>query len=53
MLMNDYCYYMYHQKKHMEVIEKFGRFPKRNIYLNRESTEEEIDYIDESTEEHY
>ena len=27
----------------------FGRFPKRNIYLDRESTEDEIDYIDETT----
>ncbi len=44
---------LFHQEKHYKVIEKFGRFPKRNIYLNRESTEEEIDYIDENPEYDY
>ncbi len=31
--------------KHMEVIEKFGRFPHRNAVLGRESTEGEMDYL--------
>lgn len=31
--------------KHMEVIEKFGRFPHRNKVLGRESTEEELGYL--------
>ena len=44
---------LFHQKKHYEVIKKFGRFPKRNIILDRESTEEEIDYIDEHTKYNY
>ena len=39
---------LFHQKNHLHVIEKFGRFPKRNEYLGRESTEEEIDYMDEN-----
>lgn len=43
----------FHQLKHYEVIKKFGRFPKRNYILGRESTEEEIDYIDENTEYDY
>jgi uncharacterized protein (DUF924 family) len=30
---------------HHDVIERFGRFPKRNILLNRTSTPEEIQYI--------
>ena len=38
-----------HQIGHKKVIEKFGRFPKRNQILGRVSTVEEIDYID-STE---
>ena len=40
---------LHHQKKHCKVIKMFGRFPKRNIFLKRESTEDEIDYIDETT----
>ena len=36
---------LYHQKKHLLVIQKFHRFPKRNLYLNRKSTPSEIDYI--------
>lgn len=39
---------LFHQNNHLEVIKKFGRFPKRNEFLGRESTEEEIDYIDEN-----
>lgn len=31
--------------KHYEVIEKFGRFPHRNATLDRESTEEELNYL--------
>ena len=44
---------LFHQRKHYEVIKKFGRFPKRNMYLERDSTEEEIDYIDEHTKYDY
>lgn len=44
---------LFHQKKHLEVIQKFGRFPKRNNILGRENTEEEVDYIDENTEYDY
>ncbi|KAL4459947.1 hypothetical protein ABPG74_003473 [Tetrahymena malaccensis] len=32
-------------KAHMEAIVKFGRYPSRNKVLGRESTQEEIDYI--------
>ncbi len=31
--------------KHMEVIEKFDRFPHRNEILGRESSEEELQYL--------
>ena len=31
--------------KHLEVIEKFGRFPHRNKVLGRESTDEELNYL--------
>lgn len=32
--------------KHMEVIEKFGRFPHRNKTLGRESSDEEMEYLE-------
>ncbi len=32
---------------HYSVIQRFGRFPQRNIALGRESTKEEIDYLKE------
>jgi len=33
--------------KHYEVIGRFGRFPKRNGVLGRESTEDEKKYLEE------
>jgi len=36
-----------HQKGHMETIGLFGRFPKRNEALGRESTEREIRYMEQ------
>jgi len=32
---------------HYSVIQRFGRFPQRNIALNRESTKEELAYLKE------
>ena len=32
-------------KLHRDLIERFGRFPHRNVALGRESTREEIDYL--------
>ena len=32
-------------KDHQAVIEKFGRYPGRNKALGRESTKEEIEYL--------
>lgn len=32
-------------RQHLNIIEKFGRFPHRNEALNRESTEEELDFL--------
>ena len=32
-------------KNHQEIFDNFGRFPKRNIALNRESTEKENEYL--------
>jgi len=31
--------------KHKEIIERFGRYPHRNIILNRESTTEEVEFL--------
>ena len=36
-----------HTVGHMDTIEKFGRFPKRNAALSRETTEEEKKYIED------
>lgn len=36
---------LYHQKRHCLVIERFGRFPKRNKYYGILSTKEETEYI--------
>lgn len=33
--------------KHLEVIERFGRFPHRNKILNRISTAEEIEFLEQ------
>ncbi len=32
-------------KMHMDIIEKFGRFPHRNQILGRQSTEEELEFL--------
>jgi uncharacterized protein (DUF924 family) len=32
--------------EHREIIEKFGRFPHRNVLLGRTSTKEEIDFLE-------
>ena len=34
-----------HVQGHLNVIRRFGRFPKRNEALGRESTKEEIAYM--------
>jgi len=39
---------LHHQKGHLNVISKYGRFPKRNYILGRLSTVDEIDYMDGS-----
>jgi uncharacterized protein (DUF924 family) len=33
--------------KHFEVIQQFGRFPHRNVMLGRESTKQELIYLEE------
>jgi uncharacterized protein (DUF924 family) len=30
---------------HRSIIEEFGRFPHRNKILNRESTQQELDFL--------
>ncbi len=44
---------LFHQKGHYKTLKQFGRFPKRNYILNRLSTEEEIDYMDNSEDKPY
>ena len=34
-----------HIQGHLKVIERFGRFPKRNAAMGRESTPEELEYL--------
>jgi uncharacterized protein (DUF924 family) len=42
-----------HAIAHREVIQEFGRFPKRNQRLGRMSTSEEVKYIQEHAERAY
>jgi uncharacterized protein (DUF924 family) len=35
-------------KRHLVTIERFGRFPSRNQFLGRESTEEERKFLEEN-----
>lgn len=37
-------------RRHLEIIERFGRFPHRNAVLGRSSTEAERDYLDSKPE---
>ena len=42
------CYSMLpHIEGHLKTIQKFGRFPKRNLLLYRESTPDEIKYMEQ------
>ena len=36
---------MDYARQHLELIEKYGRFPHRNALLGRKSTQEELDYL--------
>lgn len=35
---------------HRDIIQKFGRYPHRNFVLGRNSTPEEIEYLDSGAE---
>jgi uncharacterized protein (DUF924 family) len=35
----------YYAVRHMEIIERFGRFPHRNEILGRQSTLEEVEFL--------
>lgn len=37
-----------HAVEHLEVVERFGRFPHRNEILGRESTPEEVRFLDQN-----
>ena len=38
---------MKYADRHREIIERFGRFPHRNAALGRDSTPEELAFLDE------
>lgn len=38
---------MYYEKLHVEVLERFGRYPYQNDDLGRESTPEEVKFLEE------
>jgi uncharacterized protein (DUF924 family) len=33
-------------ERHRDIVKKFGRFPHRNALLGRESTPDELDFLD-------
>lgn len=37
--------YLDYARRHLDVISEFGRFPHRNGFLGRESTDAELDYL--------
>ncbi len=37
--------YLDYAVKHMEIIQRFGRFPHRNAILGRQSTEDEVEFL--------
>ncbi|MDN5698114.1 MAG: DUF924 domain-containing protein, partial [Rubrobacter sp.] len=37
----------YYARRHLEIVERFGRFPHRNRVLGRESTPEEAEFLEE------
>ncbi|MGD8825141.1 MAG: DUF924 family protein [Myxococcales bacterium] len=43
----DAQYYLDFAERHRAIIERFGRFPHRNEILNRESTPEELAFLNE------
>lgn len=38
--------FLHHAERHRDVIERFGRFPHRNAVLGRESTPEELAFLE-------
>ncbi|RKO93388.1 hypothetical protein BDK51DRAFT_17207, partial [Blyttiomyces helicus] len=36
-------------KRHVAVIQRFGRFPHRNEIMNRQSTREELEFLEDTT----
>ncbi len=36
-----------YEKRHKKIIERFGRYPHRNKILDRESTSEELEFLDQ------
>jgi len=39
--------WLYHAKEHLDIVERFGRFPHRNRLLGRETTPEEQAFLDQ------
>lgn len=47
--LDNSAYFEYHLKyarRHLDIVEKFGRFPHRNRILQRASTNEELDFLE-------
>ena len=38
---------LHYETKHMQIIQRFGRYPHRNAILGRPSTEEEIEFLNQ------
>lgn len=45
--------FLHHTLEHIKVLEKFGRYPKRNKALNEVSTPEELNYIEQNPDRDY
>ena len=42
-------YFVKFLKDHSDVVERFGRYPTRNEFLGRQSTDEEIEFLKTAT----
>ena len=43
----SFDFYLDFAVRHLEIIDRFGRFPHRNAILERESTPEELEFLKE------
>jgi uncharacterized protein (DUF924 family) len=41
-----FAYHLKYARRHLDIVESFGRFPHRNRILGRASTQEELEFLE-------